>query len=203
MWVGFNVGRTMSLLLSHSAWQIRWPSNGSLWNSHSFQPVGPWMSYSFTDQGAVGVVAGELRGVCYQFFWGKCWHGECTRKCLSWADSRLAPSRITPVLTHAEKHIYQHMVFLYCPACRTYDIATRFWEVAICPIYMCLTAYEFSFILFDLCLFITILLCTYCNILDIYLLFKFALCWLSTALYEIIDLFCFVTCLKVFWNVMS
>ena len=43
-----------------------------------------------------------------------------------------------------------------CPACRTYEIATRFWEVVICPIYMCLTVYEFSFILFDLCLFITI-----------------------------------------------
>ena len=43
-----------------------------------------------------------------------------------------------------------------CPACRTYEIATRFWEVLICPIYMCLTVYEFSFILFDLCLFITI-----------------------------------------------
>ena len=43
-----------------------------------------------------------------------------------------------------------------CPACRTYEIATRFWVVAICPIIKCLTVLEFSFILFDLCLFITI-----------------------------------------------
>ena len=44
----------------------------------------------------------------------------------------------------------------YCPACRTYLIATRFWVVVICPIIKCLTVLEFSFILFDLCLFITI-----------------------------------------------
>ena len=34
----------------------------------------------------------------------------------------------------------------HCPVCRTYEIATRFWAVVICPIYMCLTVYEFSFI---------------------------------------------------------
>ena len=45
---------------------------------------------------------------------------------------------------------------LYCPACRTSLIATRFWVVVICPIIKCLTVLEFSFILFDLCLFITI-----------------------------------------------
>ena len=33
---------------------------------------------------------------------------------------------------------------------------TRFWVVVICPIIKCLTVLEFSFILFDLCLFITI-----------------------------------------------
>ena len=44
----------------------------------------------------------------------------------------------------------------YCPACRTSLIATRFWVVMICPISKCLTVLEFSFILFDLCLFITI-----------------------------------------------
>ena len=48
-----------------------------------------------------------------------------------------------------------HMGF-YCPACRTTLIATRFWVVMICPIIKCLTVLEFSFILFDLCLFITI-----------------------------------------------
>ena len=44
----------------------------------------------------------------------------------------------------------------WCPACRTYEIATRFWVVVICPIIKCLIVLEFSFILFDLCLFITI-----------------------------------------------
>ena len=43
-----------------------------------------------------------------------------------------------------------------CPACRTYEIATRFWVVVICPVIKCLTVLEFSFILFDLCSFITI-----------------------------------------------
>ena len=43
-----------------------------------------------------------------------------------------------------------------CPACRTYEIATRFWVVVICPIIKCLTVLEFSFILFDFCYFITI-----------------------------------------------
>ena len=44
----------------------------------------------------------------------------------------------------------------FCPVCRTYEITTRFWVVVICPIIKCLTVLEFYFILFDLCLFITI-----------------------------------------------
>ena len=44
----------------------------------------------------------------------------------------------------------------YCPACLTSLIATRFLMVMICPIIKCLTVLEFSFLLFDLCLFITI-----------------------------------------------
>ena len=44
----------------------------------------------------------------------------------------------------------------YCPACRTYVIARGSCDVVICPIYMCLTVYEFSFVWFDFCLFITI-----------------------------------------------
>ena len=44
----------MGLTLGHGAWQIDWPSNGSMWNSYSFQPVGQWMGYSFTDLGAEG-----------------------------------------------------------------------------------------------------------------------------------------------------
>ena len=31
-----------------------------------------------------------------------------------------------------------------CPACRTYEIATRFWVVVICPIIKCLIVLEFS-----------------------------------------------------------
>ena len=56
MWVGYDVGCTMGLTLGHGAWQIDQPSNGSMWNSYSFQPVGQWMGYSFTDLGAEGVV---------------------------------------------------------------------------------------------------------------------------------------------------
>ena len=44
----------------------------------------------------------------------------------------------------------------HCSVSRTYEIATRFWVVVICPIIKCLTVLEFSFILSDLCLFITI-----------------------------------------------
>ena len=50
----YNVGCTMGLLLGHSAWQIHWPSNGSMWNSYSFQPVGPSMGSSFSDLRAEG-----------------------------------------------------------------------------------------------------------------------------------------------------
>ena len=62
----------------------------------------------------------------------------------------------------------------HCPACRTTLIATRFWVVMICPIIKCLTVLRvfFSFVWF---VFIHhnfqfyFELCTYCNILDIYL----------------------------------
>ena len=54
IWVGNNVGCTMGLLLGHSALQIDRPSNGSMWNSDSFQPVSPQKGYSFTDLGAEG-----------------------------------------------------------------------------------------------------------------------------------------------------
>ena len=77
----------------------------------------------------------------------------------------------------------------YCPACRIYEIATRFWEVVICPIYMCLTVYEFSFILFDLCLFITI----FNFILNYVLIVTF---WIFTyyKIWIILIIYCFI------WN---
>ena len=53
-------------------------------------------------------------------------------------------------------HNYVVCLHNYCPACRTSLIARRFWVVVICPIIKCVTVLEFSFILFDLCLFITI-----------------------------------------------
>ena len=44
----------MGLLLGHSAWQIDQPSDGSMLNFYSFQPIGPWIGYSFSDLGAKG-----------------------------------------------------------------------------------------------------------------------------------------------------
>ena len=61
----------------------------------------------------------------------------------------------------------------HCPACRTSLIATRFWVVVICPIIKCLTVLEFYFICFFMFIHHNFQfyfeLCTYCNILDIYL----------------------------------
>ena len=54
------------------------------------------------------------------------------------------------------RHVSAIHGLTYCPACRTSSIATRFWVVVICPIIKCLIVLEFSFILFDLCLFTTI-----------------------------------------------
>ena len=96
---------------------------------------------------------------------------------------------------------------LYCPACRTSLIATRFWVVVICPISKCLTVLEFSFILFDLCLFITIFnfilnyvpivtfwIFTYHKIWILFIIFCFI--WNYWIIY-------FLTCLEVFWSVVS
>ena len=97
--------------------------------------------------------------------------------------------------------------FNYCPACRTSLIATRFWVVMICPIIKCPTVLEFSFILLDLCLFITI--------------FNFILNYVPTVTFWIFTyhkiwilliIFCFIwnywiiyflTCFEVFWSVVS
>ena len=94
-----------------------------------------------------------------------------------------------------------------CPACRTYEIATRFWEVVICPIYMCLTVYEFSFIWFDLCLFITLFnfILNYIRIVTFWI-FTYYKIWIMLVIYYFIWnywIFYFVACLEVFWSVMS
>ena len=39
----------MGLILGHGAWQIDQPSDGSILNSYSFQPVGQRMGYSIAD----------------------------------------------------------------------------------------------------------------------------------------------------------
>ena len=95
----------------------------------------------------------------------------------------------------------------HCPTCRTYEIATRFWVVVICPIIKCLTVLEFSFILFDLCLFITI----FNFILNYVLIVTF---WIYTyhKIWILLIIYCFIwnywiiyflTCLEVFWSVVS
>ena len=93
----------------------------------------------------------------------------------------------------------------HCPACRTSLIATRFWVVMICPIIKCLTVLEFSFILFDLCLFITIFnfILNYVPIVTFWIL-TYHKIWI------LLIIFCFIwsywiiyfsTCLEVFWSV--
>ena len=95
----------------------------------------------------------------------------------------------------------------YCPACRTSLIATRFWVVVICPIIKCLTILEFSFILFDFCLFITIFnfILNYIPIVTFWI-FTYHKIWI------LLIIFCFtwnywiiyfLTCLEVFWSVVS
>ena len=49
MWIRYDIGCTMGLTLGHAACHLDRPIDGSMWNSYSFQPVGPWMGYSFTD----------------------------------------------------------------------------------------------------------------------------------------------------------
>ena len=94
-----------------------------------------------------------------------------------------------------------------CPACRTTLIATRFWVVMICPIIKCLTVLEFSFILFDLCLFITIFnfILNYVPIVTFWI-FTYHKIWI------LLIIFCFIwsywiiyflACLEVFWSVVS
>ena len=95
----------------------------------------------------------------------------------------------------------------YCRACRTSLIATRFWVVVICPIIKCLTVLEFSFLLFDLCLFITIFnfILNYVPIVTFWI-FTYHKIWI------LLIIFCFIwsywiiyflTCLEVFWSAVS
>ena len=87
----------------------------------------------------------------------------------------------------------------YCPACRTYEIATRFWVVVICPIIKCLTVLEFSFILFDLCLFITIFnfILNYVLIVT-YWIFTYHKIWILLIIYCFIWNY-WIECFGVLW----
>ena len=95
----------------------------------------------------------------------------------------------------------------HCPVCRTSLIAIRFWVVVICPIIKCFTVLEFSFILFDLCLFLTIFnfILNYVPIVTFWI-FTYHKIWI------LLIIFCFIwnywiiyllTCLGVFWSVVS
>ena len=97
--------------------------------------------------------------------------------------------------------------YIYCPACRTSLIATRFWVVVICPIIKCLTVSEFSFILFDLCLFITIFnfILNYVPIVTFWI-FTYHIIWILLIIFCVIWnywIIYFLTCLEVFWSVVS
>ena len=111
------------------------------------------------------------------------------------------------LVCHVTTAIHGSGSLFYCPACRTYEIATRLWEAVICPIYMFLTVYEFSFILFDLCLFIIIFnfILNYVLIVTFWI-FTYYKIWIMLIIYCFIWnywIFYFVTCLEVFWSVMS
>ena len=102
-------------------------------------------------------------------------------------------------------HYYIH--YVNCPACRTSLIATTFWVVVICPIIKYLTVLEFSFILFDLCLFITIFnfILNYVPIVTFWI-FTYHKIWISLIIFCFIWNYCiiyFLTCLEVFWGVVS
>ena len=95
----------------------------------------------------------------------------------------------------------------YCPACRTSLMATRFWVVVICPIIKCLTVLDFSFILFDLCLFITIFnfILNYVPIVTFWI-FTYHKIWILLIIFCLIWnywIIYFLTCLEVFWSVVS
>ena len=51
-------------MMLDAQWDWPWamPSYGSMWNSYSFQPVGQWMGYSFTDLGALYFIHVTNRG---------------------------------------------------------------------------------------------------------------------------------------------
>ena len=103
--------------------------------------------------------------------------------------------------------VYSYLVNGHCPARRTCVMARRSWDVVICPIYMCLTVYEFSLILFHFCLFITIFIFISNRVLIVtFWIFTYYKIWILLNIYCFIWnywIIYFVTCLQVFWSVMN
>ena len=108
----------------------------------------------------------------------------------------------TLMMWHQTPHWVSNKMAHCCLGCRTSLIETRFWVVVICPIIKCLTVLEFSFILFDLCLFITIFnfILNYVPIVTFWI-FTYHKIWI------LLIIFCFIwnywiiyflTCLEVF-----
>ena len=130
-----------------------------------------------------------------------------------WQSFICASSCLLPYCTCTLKPPNAMYVFIcshllvYCPACRTYLIATRFWVVTICPIIKCLTVLEFSFILFDLCLFITIFsfILNYVPVVTfwIFTYHKFLILFITFCFIWNYWIIYFLTCLEVFWSVAS
>ena len=96
---------------------------------------------------------------------------------------------------------------LYCPACRTTLVATRFRVAVICPIIQvphCIRVF-FYFVWF---VFINHIfqfyyeLCTYCNILDIYLSKNWILSIMFCFIWSYWIIY-FLPCLEVSWRVVS
>ena len=123
-----------------------------------------------------------------------------------WLEN-LQNTQLNPLLRAYRTFKHEFAMEPYCPACRTSLIATRFWVVMICPIIKCLTVLESSFILFDLCLFITIFnfILNYVPIVTFWIL-TYHKIWI------LLIIFCFIwsywiiyflTCLEVFWSVVS
>ena len=123
-------------------------------------------------------------------------------------DLRPAISRfVTRYPENVNINTHRDYTAVYCPACRTYEIATRFRVVVICPIIKCLTVLEFYFILFDLCLFISIFnfILNYVLIVTFWI-FTYHKIWILLIIYCFIWnywIIYFLTCLEVFWSVVS
>ena len=126
----------------------------------------------------------------------------CQRQPRSWCVNRLLPVNHLVHIPPFIDTLFLTAHLVHCPACRTYLIATRFWVII-----KCLTVLEFSFILFDLCLFIAILnfILNYVPIVTFWI-FTYHKIWI------LLIIFCFIwnywiiyflTCLEVFWSVVS